>query len=106
MKSIGLIFDDDAAGISLEEQETTSAYAANGRFINYFHYADARYFNDLSENIVVFTMRPVATQNSVSPNSGDRSMKSISVNTTWNDIGTKEVTLDEQTKTETVKTIK
>lgn len=104
---IGILFDDDACGVCLEEQETTSAYAANGRFVNYFHYVGARYFNDLAENVLVFTMRPASSQNSTNAiNDGNRSMKSVNVNTTWDATGTKVINLDKQTETETVKTTK
>lgn len=54
---IGVLFDRDACAVCLEDGETTSKYAANGRYYNFFHYWNARYMNDLAENIVVFTMR-------------------------------------------------
>lgn len=54
---IGVLFDRDAAAVCIEDGETTSKYAANGRFYNFFHYWNARYMNDLAENVVVFTMR-------------------------------------------------
>jgi hypothetical protein len=54
---IGVLFDRDACAVCLEDGETTSKYAAKGRFYNFFHYWNARYMNDLAENIVVFTMR-------------------------------------------------
>lgn len=53
---IGVIFDIDAAAVCMEDLEVTSSYAANGRFINYFHYVNARYMNDLAENVIVFTI--------------------------------------------------
>lgn len=53
---IGVIFDVDAAAVCMEDLEVTSSYAANGRFINYFHYVNARYMNDLAENVIVFTI--------------------------------------------------
>lgn len=54
---VGLIYDDDACGICLEDNQTTGIYAPKGRFYNYFHYCNARYFNDLAENVLVFTVR-------------------------------------------------
>ena len=53
---IGVLFDEDAAAVELEDNQVTSNYAANGRFYNYFHYANARYMNDMSENVVVFVL--------------------------------------------------
>lgn len=54
---IGVIFDIDAAAVCMEDDEVTSSYAANGRFINYFYYVNARYMNDMSENVIVFTIK-------------------------------------------------
>lgn len=59
---IGVIFDRDAAAVCMEDLQTTGNYAANGRFYNYFHYVNARYLNDLSENVLVFTVRTPSTQ--------------------------------------------
>jgi hypothetical protein len=71
---IGVIFDRDACAVCMEDVQTTGIYAPKGRFYNYFHYTNARYMNDLAENVVVFTMRTTQqTQNSIS--SGDRSLK-------------------------------
>lgn len=54
---VGIIFDIDACAVCLEDEEVTSAYAANGRFVNYFYYVNARYLNDLAENVIVFTIK-------------------------------------------------
>lgn len=54
---IGVLFDRDACAVCLEDAETTSKYAAKGRFYNFFHYWNARYMNDLAENVVVFTVK-------------------------------------------------
>ena len=54
---LGVLFDRDACAVCIEDAETTSKYAANGRFYNFFHYWNARYMNDLAENVVVFTVR-------------------------------------------------
>lgn len=59
---IGIIFDTDACAVCMEDEQTTSSFAANGRFFNYFHYVNARYLNDLAENVVVFTIRDSNTQ--------------------------------------------
>lgn len=53
---IGVIFDIDAAAVCMEDNEVTSSFAANGRFYNYFYYCNARYMNDLAENVIVFTI--------------------------------------------------
>lgn len=53
---IGILFDEDACAVELEDNQVTSNYAANGRFYNYFHYANARYMNDMSENVIVFAL--------------------------------------------------
>lgn len=60
---VGIIFDEDACAVCMEDIQTTGNYASNGRFYNYFHYVDARYMNDLSENCIVFTVRTPSTQN-------------------------------------------
>lgn len=57
---IGVLFDRDACAVCIEDGEVTSKYAAKGRFYNYFHYWNARYMNDLAENVVVFTIRETA----------------------------------------------
>lgn len=54
---LGVLFDRDACAVCIEDAETTSKYAANGRYYNFFHYWNARYMNDLAENVVVFTAR-------------------------------------------------
>lgn len=59
---IGIIFDSDSCAVCMEDEQTTSSFAANGRFFNYFHYVNARYLNDLAENVVVFTIRDSNTQ--------------------------------------------
>lgn len=53
---LGVLFDEDACAVELEDNQVTSTYAANGRFYNYFHYANARYMNDMSENVVIFVL--------------------------------------------------
>ena len=58
---IGTIFDIDAAAVCMEDEQVTGNYASNGRFYNYFYYVNARYMNDLAENVIVFTVRDTNT---------------------------------------------
>lgn len=60
---IGVIFDTDAAAVCMEDLQTTGIYVPNGRFYNYWYYVNARYMNDLSENVLVFTIRTPSTTN-------------------------------------------
>ena len=60
---IGTIFDIDAAAVCMEDEQVTGNYASNGRFYNYFYYVNARYMNDLAENVIVFTVRDTNTTN-------------------------------------------
>lgn len=53
---IGVIFDIDACAVCMEDLDVKSSFAPNGRFYNYFHYVNARYMNDLAENVIVFTI--------------------------------------------------
>lgn len=69
---IGVIFDVDACAVCMEDVQTTGIYVPNGRFYNYFHYINARYMNDLAENVLVFTVRtPSQTQNSSNLSNSD-----------------------------------
>lgn len=69
---VGVIFDVDACAVCMEDVQTTGIYVPNGRFYNYFHYINARYMNDLAENVLVFTVRtPSQTQNSTNLSNGD-----------------------------------
>lgn len=63
---IGTIFDIDAAAVCMEDEQVTGNYASNGRFYNYFYYVNARYMNDLAENVIVFTVRDTNTTNTSS----------------------------------------
>lgn len=60
---VGVIFDTDAAAVCMEDLQTTGIYVPNGRFYNYWYYVNARYMNDLSENVLVFTIRTPSTSN-------------------------------------------
>lgn len=51
---IGVMFDDWAVGVTNEDRRTTSHVNAVGEFTNYWYKVDAEYFNDNSENFVVF----------------------------------------------------
>ena len=47
-------FDRDALGVMNNNQRVTTQYNPKAEFTNYFYKKDARYFNDLNENFVVF----------------------------------------------------
>lgn len=51
---IGVMFDRDALGVMNFNSRVTTQYNAKAEFTNYFYKRDARYFNDLNENFVVF----------------------------------------------------
>lgn len=51
---LGVMFDRDALGVCNENSRVTTQYNAKAEFTNYFYKRDARYFNDLNENFVVF----------------------------------------------------
>ena len=51
---LGIIFDRDALGVANLDKRTTTHYNAKAEFRNEFHKADAGYWNDLDENVVVF----------------------------------------------------
>ena len=51
---LGVLFDYEAAGVDCEEREVTSHVNAGARFTNYFYHQEARYWNDLNEQAVVF----------------------------------------------------
>ena len=51
---LATIFDRDALGVMNNNQRVTTQYNAKAEFTNYFYKKDARYFNDLNENMVVF----------------------------------------------------
>ncbi len=53
---IGIIFDRDAIGAHNSDYRVPTALAKRGEFINSFYKFDVSYFNDLSENAVVFTL--------------------------------------------------
>lgn len=51
---LAVIFDRDALGVMNFNSRVTTNYNAKAEFTNYFYKRDARYFNDLNENFVVF----------------------------------------------------
>ena len=53
---IALMTDRDALGVFKEDKKTLTAYNGKGEYTNYFNKAEIGYFNDLSENGVVFVV--------------------------------------------------
>lgn len=53
---VGVMFDYDALGIFNENRRVTTAYNAKGEYWNNFYKVDTRYFNDIAENGIVFTI--------------------------------------------------
>lgn len=54
---IALLHDIEAIGMMVDKPRiTTSPYNAKGEFTNYFYKQEMRYYNDMSENGVVFTL--------------------------------------------------
>lgn len=51
---LGVMFDRDALGVANFNSRVTTQYNAKAEFTNYFYKRDARYFNDLNENFIVF----------------------------------------------------
>ena len=53
---VGVMFDYDALGIFNDNRRVTTAYNAKGEYWNNFYKIDTRYYNDLAENGIVFTI--------------------------------------------------
>lgn len=51
---LAVMFDHWALGVTNEDRRTTAHANAVGEFTNYWHKVDAEFFNDISENFVVF----------------------------------------------------
>jgi hypothetical protein len=51
---LGVMYDRDALGIHMENQQTTSKFIESARFYNYWHFYNARYWCDDWENFIVF----------------------------------------------------
>lgn len=57
---ICMLSDEEAIGLTYDNRRSKSAYNADGEYTNFFEKADMGYFNDLSENAVVFTVGALA----------------------------------------------
>ena len=57
---IGVIFDRDAVGVANLDRRVTTAYNARAEFYTNFYKLDAGFFNDTSENFVVFYVADAA----------------------------------------------
>lgn len=53
---LGVIFDRDALGVSNLDRRVTTNYNPKAEFYTNFYKFDAGYYNDLSENFIVFTV--------------------------------------------------
>ena len=51
---LGVVFDRDAVGVANLDRRVTTNYNAKAEFYNNYYKMDAGYYNDLSENFVVF----------------------------------------------------
>lgn len=51
---VGVMFDNDALGVTNEDKRVTSNYNGKAEFTNYWFKEDASYFNDFNEQFVVF----------------------------------------------------
>lgn len=51
---LAVMFDRDALGVCNQDSRVTTQYNPKAEFTNYFYKRDARFFNDLNENFVVF----------------------------------------------------
>lgn len=56
-----MITDMEALGITIDNKRSKSAYNERGEYTNYFEKADMGYFNDLSENGIVFILAESVT---------------------------------------------
>lgn len=64
-----LMTDDEAIGLTYDNRRSKSAYNSKGEYTNFFEKADMGYFNDLSENCIVFTVGSVSpvTTSAITP---------------------------------------
>ena len=64
-----MLTDEEAIGLTYDNRRSKSAYNALGEYTNYSEKADMGYFNDLSENCIVFTIGDVSksTTSQVTP---------------------------------------
>ena len=56
---VAVLYDSDAMGITIDRKRTKSIYNPKGEYTNYFFKAEVGYFNDLSENGIVFYIAEV-----------------------------------------------
>ena len=56
-----MLCDEESIGLTYDNRRSKSAYNSYGEYTNFFEKADMGYFNDLSENCIVFTIGTVAT---------------------------------------------
>ena len=51
---IAVVYDRDAMGVTVDNKRTKSIYNPREEYTNYFYKADMGFYNDMSENGVVF----------------------------------------------------
>lgn len=56
---IGVIYDYEAMGVTLDERRSTSERNNHDEYTNYYNKANIGYFNDMSENGIVFYLEAV-----------------------------------------------
>lgn len=56
-----IMCDEEAIGLTYDNRRSKSAYNSKGEYTNFFEKADMGYFNDLSENCIIFTIGTIAT---------------------------------------------
>ena len=56
---IGVIYDYEAMGVTLNERRSTSERNNHDEYTNYYNKANIGYFNDMSENGIVFYLEAV-----------------------------------------------
>lgn len=57
---IAVLCDEEAIGLTYDNCRSKSAYNSKGEYTNYFLKSDVGYFNDLSENAIIFTIGALA----------------------------------------------
>lgn len=53
---VGLLADYESYGTTIQRMDVSSMYNPRRKFTNYFYQAETGYFNDLSENGIIFTL--------------------------------------------------
>lgn len=56
-----MMCDEESIGLTYDNRRSKSAYNSKGEYTNFFEKADMGYFNDLSENCLIFTVGKIAT---------------------------------------------